>query len=131
MRRPSVGACHLVVKRRTPLVVGAALLFMAPSASAIVAGTTAPADTAVVMLLAYAPGVDPFAGGQPVKSCSATLVSPHVLATAAHCVGGEFPNKGAGYTYWVYAGPDVSQPSPKPCVRSVRLLEKGQRRCCR
>src|SRR5438128_2143738 len=100
---------------RARVAMGAfgAAVALAGTAHAIVKGATSTSDVAVVMLLAYAPGADPFAGAQPVKSCTATLVSPHVLATAAHCTGGDFPSKGAGYTYWVFAGADVTAPSPK------------------
>src|SRR3954465_289697 len=81
---------------------------------AIVGGATDSGDLAVVLLIAYAPGKDPFKGDPSVKSCTATLVSPHALVTAAHCVGGEFPSGGSGYTYWIYGGTSVTaDPSPK------------------
>lgn len=107
-------ACHLFMRWSPAFLMVVAAVATPATSLAIVGGTTDPIDLAVVLLLAYGPGKDPFAGDQPVKSCTATVVSPHVLVTAAHCIGGDFPNRGAGYTYWVYGGTSVTaDPSPK------------------
>jgi hypothetical protein len=81
--------------------------------TAPIVGGAAAEDPAVMMLLSYAPGKDPFKGDPSTRSCTATLVSAHVLVTAAHCLGGASPLD-PGYSYWVYGGPSItSDPAPK------------------
>jgi hypothetical protein len=64
---------------------------------AIVGGTAETDHTAVVAVLALAPS--------NYFLCSGTVVSPHVVLTAAHCVTGD--DKPAGTSFYVYDGPVV------------------------
>jgi MYXO-CTERM domain-containing protein len=62
----------------------------------IVAGTADPGDPAIVELVAVM--------GNSLAKCTATLVSPHVLLTAAHCIA-----ETTGARYVVFLGNDDSQ----------------------
>src|SRR4051812_42477426 len=66
------------------------------SAQPIIAGTVDTGDPAIVELVAI--------NGQMAAKCTATLVTPHVLLTAAHCIA-ETPN----YRYVVFPGNDDSK----------------------
>src|SRR5690242_12289508 len=68
----------------------------------IVGGTDDAGDPAVVALYMTVPG-------QPGGSlCTAEVVSPHVLLTAAHCTGGENPATAANAHWQVYLGNDFA-----------------------
>jgi secreted trypsin-like serine protease len=70
------------------------------SSRAIVAGAADSADPAIVELVAVQ--------GNALAKCTATLVSPHVLLTAAHCIA-----ETAGARYVIFVGPDDSQVAQK------------------
>jgi secreted trypsin-like serine protease len=67
------------------------------TASAIIGGQTTTADPAVVLLVA--------SGTQGQAFCTAEIVSPHVLMTAAHCVD---PNEVGNATFSVFLGSDIN-----------------------
>ena len=87
--------CHAVGCRAGESRLGA-------STEHIVGGVADAADPAVVMLLAYHPGMP----GAAV--CTGTVVSPHVIATAGHCVAPDVIEKiiGKGYSWTVFLGDD-------------------------
>ncbi len=77
---------------------------MAPGAveEEIIGGTTDATDGSVVLLYMTVPG-------QPGGSlCTAEVISPHVILTAAHCTGGENPAV-TNATWRVYLGTDFSK----------------------
>jgi secreted trypsin-like serine protease len=65
----------------------------------IIGGTTAPDDDAVVWLVSYPPD------RSVLLSCTATVIAPDVLLTAAHCV--DAPNH-PGYLFGAFLGADAS-----------------------
>jgi V8-like Glu-specific endopeptidase len=67
--------------------------------AAIVGGTPTTGDPAVVMLVSYPADLSTF------DACTASLIAPDVLLTAAHCLD---PATHAGYTWGVFTGPDAS-----------------------
>lgn len=67
--------------------------------SPIIGGAADPGDPAVVMLASYPPDQSTF------DACTASLVAPKVLLTAAHCLD---PQKHPGWTYGVFTGPDAT-----------------------
>jgi MYXO-CTERM domain-containing protein len=71
----------------------------------IVGGTPDTGDPAVVMLVSYPPDQSTF------DACTASLVAPKVLLTAAHCLD---PQKHPGWTFGVFTGPDASPFSTAP-----------------
>jgi MYXO-CTERM domain-containing protein len=89
------------------LVLGALFLGCSPppervgaASQAIVAGTADVADPAIVELVAIQ--------GNALAKCTATLVSPHVLLTAAHCIA-----ETSGARYVIFVGNDDSQVAQK------------------
>ncbi|HWE28867.1 MAG TPA: trypsin-like serine protease [Polyangia bacterium] len=68
----------------------------------IIGGTTDTTDSAVVLLYMTVPGQT---GG---SLCTAEVISPHVVVTAAHCTGGEDPAI-TNAVWRVYLGPDFSK----------------------
>lgn len=87
-------------------VLPAALLACAPDPTtisshdeAIIGGSASPNDGAVVLLASYPPNRSVLA------TCTAAVISPTVLITAAHCV--DTPNH-PNYIYGVFAGADAS-----------------------
>jgi MYXO-CTERM domain-containing protein len=69
------------------------------AASPILGGAVDSGDPAVVMLVSIPADQSSF------ETCTATLVAPAVLLTAAHCVD---PSTHAGFTFGVFTGPDAS-----------------------
>lgn len=69
------------------------------AASPILGGTVDSGDPAVVMLVSIPADQSTF------ETCTATLVAPTVLLTAAHCVD---PSTHGGFTFGVFLGPDAS-----------------------
>src|SRR5262245_27391428 len=65
----------------------------------IIGGTETTGDPAVVLLIAQQPG------SQLATLCTATIVSPHVLLTAAHCVVPETVGDDAKFS--VFLGPKI------------------------
>lgn len=68
----------------------------------IIGGAADDADAAVVLLYMTVPGQT---GG---SLCTAEIISPHVVLSAAHCTGGEDPTV-TNATWRVYLGPDFSK----------------------
>lgn len=68
----------------------------------IIGGTTDTSDPAVVLLYMTVPGQS---GG---SLCTAEVISPHVVLSAAHCTGGENPSV-TNAVWRVYLGPDFSK----------------------
>jgi secreted trypsin-like serine protease len=66
---------------------------------AIIGGTATSGDPAVVLLVSYP------TDHSVLATCTATLIAPDVLLTAAHCID---PATHPGHTYGVFAGPDAS-----------------------
>jgi V8-like Glu-specific endopeptidase len=91
-----VGACALAGCTAAP---GAPTV--AEEQAPIIGGTTDTGDPSVVLLFAQVPGAQ---GG---SLCTAEVISPHVVLTAAHCVSPE--EVGAGAQFVVYPGADFSQ----------------------
>lgn len=69
------------------------------AASPIVGGAPTSGDPAVVMLVSYPLDKSTF------ETCTASLIAPDVLLTAAHCVD---PATHAGFTFGVFPGADAS-----------------------
>ncbi len=67
--------------------------------SPIIGGKADSGDPAVVLLVSYP------ADQSTLDTCSAALIAPTVLVTAAHCVDG---NTHKGHTFGVFTGPDAS-----------------------
>ena len=65
----------------------------------IIGGVVDNADTAVVLLVSYSPD------HQTLDTCTAAVISPTVLLTAAHCIDA---TNHPGYGYGVFTGPDAS-----------------------
>jgi hypothetical protein len=72
---------------------------VAASPAGIIGGSPDSSDPAVVLLVSYSPDQTVLA------TCTATLVAPDVLLTAAHCVD---PATHPGYGFGAFAGPDAS-----------------------
>src|SRR5512146_1604493 len=68
----------------------------------IIGGTADTSDPAVVLLYMTVPGQS---GG---SLCTAEVISPHVVLSAAHCTGGENPSI-TNAVWRVYLGPDFSK----------------------
>src|SRR5438874_4194631 len=68
----------------------------------IIGGTVDTGDNAVVLLYMTVPG------GTGGALCTAEVISPHVLLTAAHCTGGEDPTV-TNAVWRVYLGADFSK----------------------
>ncbi len=67
------------------------------SAAPIIGGTVETADPAVVVLAGYP------ANMSTLTTCTAIVIAPRHLLTAAHCV-----DHGAGFVYGVFYGPDAT-----------------------
>lgn len=95
MNRPGVVALVLLATACTaepPPPTGA-------SAQPIIGGAPSPGDSAVVMLASYPPDRSVLA------TCTAVVIAPTVLATAAHCVDAlNHP----GWLFGAFPGPDAS-----------------------
>lgn len=85
---------------------------------AIVGGTLSAGDPAVFMLKT----VTPTSGGSTIEGCTATLVAPNVLVTAAHCIA----DATASSVAWVNntSTPSTSAPSAASGWRRVKTLAK-------
>jgi V8-like Glu-specific endopeptidase len=89
----------------------------AKSESAIVGGSVSTGDPAVFQLKT----VTPTAGGSIIEGCTATLVAPKVLITAAHCIEDAKPNSVA----WVNnAGVPAESPSAASGWRRAAKIQK-------
>lgn len=90
----------------------------ASAESAIVGGSVSAADPAVFQLKT----VTPVAGGSSISGCTATLVTPKVLVTAAHCI----EDATASSVAWVNntTTPSSSLPSKETGWRRVAELKK-------
>src|SRR5579859_6252169 len=77
-----------------------AAIDVASSSAPIIGGTTDTGDPSVVLLFAQVPGQQ---GG---SLCTAEVISPHVVVTAAHCVSPA--EVGAGAQFTVYVGTDFN-----------------------
>jgi len=73
---------------------------LAAGLASIVGGSPAPDEDAVVGLSRHAVSCEP----QVAIDCTATLIAPRVVITAAHCLGFDPPN-----VYDVFFGPSVEQ----------------------
>src|SRR5438874_9576218 len=82
------------------LVACTAVPPIASSSASIIGGTVDNADPSVVLLFAQVPGAQ---GG---SLCTAEVISPHVVVTAAHCVSPA--EVGAGAQFTVYVGTDFN-----------------------
>src|SRR3954470_12207916 len=69
------------------------------AASPIIGGTVTTGDPAVVLLVSYPPDLSTF------DTCTAALIAPDALVTAAHCVDAKHH---PGYLFGVFTGPDAS-----------------------
>lgn len=67
--------------------------------SPIIGGSADAADPAIVMLVSYPADMSTF------ETCTATLIAPTVLLTAAHCVD---PATHTGESFGVFTGPDAN-----------------------
>lgn len=96
--------------RRAPLVIASFISCVALAAcsapeptgeasSPIVGGSDDGGDPAIVMLVSIPPD------GMTFDTCTASLIAPDVLLTAAHCVD---PSTHPGATFGVFTGPDAS-----------------------
>jgi secreted trypsin-like serine protease len=72
---------------------------VAEGRAAIIGGAPDPGDSPVVMLVSYPADHSTF------DTCTASLISPTVLLTAAHCVD---PQTHAGHGFGIFTGPDAS-----------------------
>lgn len=89
----------------------------ATSEAAIVGGVIDTGDPAVFQLKT----VTPSAGGSTIEGCTATLVAPKVLVTAAHCIA----DATASSVAWVHdGGTPASTPSAAAGWRRVASMAK-------
>jgi MYXO-CTERM domain-containing protein len=105
--------------KRSPFVLAFVVLAAcsAPSPVAtlsqgIINGTTDTGDPAVVLIFAA------MAGSNQASLCTAEVISPHVLLTAAHCV--DPATVGANVTFHVFIGPMFSSSSPASDFLTVK-----------
>lgn len=77
------------------------------SQSAIIGGSPAPDETSTVLLAAIPPARD------DITTCSAVVVAPTILFTAAHCI---YPPDHADFTFGVFLGADAN---PYPTVEAL------------
>lgn len=78
----------------------------------IIGGTPTSGDPAVVLLVSYPPDKSTF------DTCTASLIAPTVLLTAAHCVD---ETTHPGYLFGVFTGPDASA-FPTAALLAPQLL---------
>lgn len=78
---------------------GAAPEAVSEAAAPIIGGTVTTGDPAVVLLVSYP------SDESTLATCTAALIAPTVLVTAAHCVD---PGTHVGHTFGVFTGPDAS-----------------------
>jgi secreted trypsin-like serine protease len=78
----------------------------------IINGTTDSGDPAVVLLFAAQ------SGSNMASLCTAEIISPHVLLTAAHCVAPA--TVGTGVTFHVYIGAVFTTPVPANMLLTVK-----------
>lgn len=71
----------------------------ATTQSAIIGGTPAPEETSTVLLAGYPPSRD------GIVTCSAVVVAPTILFTAAHCI---YPPDHPDFTFGVFLGADAN-----------------------
>jgi MYXO-CTERM domain-containing protein len=95
-RRVSAGLAALVLGSACAAPPGEGVR---ASEAAIIGGAETTGDPAVVMLV----GIP--ADHATFDACTASLVAPDVLLTAAHCVD---PATHAGYSFGIFTGPDAS-----------------------
>jgi secreted trypsin-like serine protease len=81
-------------------------------ATAPIIGGTSSGDAAIVMLVSYP------ADQSVLDTCTAAVIAPKVLLTAAHCVD---PATHAGHTFGVFTGADASA-SPTPAMIGPKLV---------
>src|SRR3954470_3683506 len=98
-----------------PILLAGCLAGQAPvdeNDQAIIGGTVDTLDPSVVMLFAQVPGAN------TGSLCTAEIISPHVVLTAAHCVSDqEVP---AGAKFIVYIGNDFNQTVQQSQVLQVK-----------
>lgn len=99
------------MRRLAPLLACAACAACAGPAvvdeasAPIVGGAPDTGDPAIVMLVSYPPDQSTF------DACTASLVAPKVLLTAAHCLD---PQKHPGFSFGVFSGLDATAFSTAP-----------------
>ena len=81
------------------LLCGGCVGTVGTSHEAIIGGVSDTGDPAVVLLVSYPANMSTY------YTCTASVISPKVLVTAAHCVDDA---KHAGYTFGMFAGADAS-----------------------
>ena len=87
----------------------------ASSSQAIINGTLDDGDPAVVLLFAQVPGQS---GG---SLCTAEIISPHVVMTAAHCVAPQ--TVGAGAVFTVFTGTALPAMGAPPADTLLKVSE--------
>src|SRR4051812_30183353 len=106
MKRSSLAFAFVVLSACTaPSSVGT-------TSQGIVNGTTDSGDPAVVLMFAA------MAGSNQASLCTAEIISPHVLLTAAHCVSPD--TVGANVTFHVFTGAVFSSSAPASEFLSVK-----------
>lgn len=88
----SLASCESATRTESPRE-------LAVAESPIIGGMATSGDPAVVLLASYSNDL------ATLDTCTAALVAPDVVLTAAHCVD---PATHAGYTLGVFTGPDAS-----------------------
>jgi secreted trypsin-like serine protease len=87
------------------------------AAAPIIGGTVTTGDPAVVLLVSYPQDES------ALDTCTAALIAPTVLVTAAHCVD---PGTHGGHSFGVFTGPDASAYADiaqlKPMLAKVKSL---------
>jgi uncharacterized protein (TIGR03382 family) len=109
VRRPALATAALLLGCAAPEAAQEA-------ASPILGGAVDSGDPAVVMLVSIPADQSTF------ETCTATLVAPDVLLTAAHCVD---PSTHAGATFGAFLGPDASA-YPTAATLAAQLAEVSE-----
>jgi len=89
----------LVLVAATAVACGQAEPDLGESRAAIIGGAPDPGESAVVLLVSYPPDHTTF------DTCTASLIAPRVLLTAAHCVD---PETHPAHLFGVFPGDDAS-----------------------